>query len=252
MNLKSTLTVASYNTNKRQISTGRRSWLQVQGNSNNSRGNADDLASILAKVAAGTLSPSAGAQALAPLLVSGGARAENVGGYAKIDHDRRRRTGFPEVVFGEGKSAEQIAETLLAMVRNRDASSRPGSESTAVMESPMVESPIVATRVSPEKWAAISATGLLSVGEARATYHADARIVSIGGPQLAGPIGHTGGGTELNEKADISGVRRRHTIGKVAVLSAGTSDLCVAEEAAVLAELSGAEVSSYISKTLQV
>src|SRR5690554_3792630 len=29
-------------------------------------------------------------------------------GFAQVDLDRERRTGFPEVVFGEGKTAEQI------------------------------------------------------------------------------------------------------------------------------------------------
>lgn len=168
--------------------------------------NDDDLPTILAKVAAGTLSPAMATDTLAPLLVSGGARAEDVGGYAKIDHDRHRRTGFPEVIFGEGKSAQHIVEILQAMVRDGAASAQEG-----------MESPIVATRVSPEKWTAISATGLLPA----ARYHADARIVFIEG---------------VESKGD--------TIGKVAVLSAGTSDLCVAEEAAVLAELAGAEVST--------
>ncbi|CAN0530773.1 unnamed protein product, partial [Scytosiphon promiscuus] len=78
-----------------------------------------------------------------------------------------RRVGFPEVVFGEGKSAEQIIDILEAMIR--DEVGMP------------TRSPIVATRVSPEKWAAISA-GLPGL-----RYHADARIVSFGAPRsLAG------------------------------------------------------------------
>lgn len=186
------------------------------GDSNN-----DDLPAVLAKVAAGTLPPSDATKILAPLLVSGGARAEDVGGYAKIDHDRRHRTGFPEVVFGEGKSAQQILEILRSMVRDRAASTTQDG----------ADSPIVATRVSPEKWAAISEAGLLE----GARYHADARILFVGGnPTILGEE-VVGDGTETES--------RQHIIGKVAVLSAGTSDLCVAEEAAVLAELAGAEVS---------
>lgn len=172
-------------------------------------------------MAAGTLSTSDATKILAPLLVSGGARAEDVGGYAKIDHDRRHRTGFPEVVFGEGKSAQQILEILQSMVRDRAASTTQDG----------AESPIVATRVSPEKWTAISETGLLE----GARYHADSRILFVGG-----------NATTLGEDvvADRSKMEsKQHTIGKVAVLSAGTSDLCIAEEAAVLAELAGAEVS---------
>ncbi|CAN0359362.1 unnamed protein product, partial [Laminaria digitata] len=161
---------------------------------------AGDLPSLLARVAAGDLSPSQAAAKLSPLLVSGGAQAEDVGGFAKIDHDRSRRVGFPEVVFGEGKSAEQIIDILKAMIR----------EGVGVS----TRSPIVATRVSPEKWSAISA------GLSGLTYHADAKIVSFGAPQSVAATPETA----------------------VAVLSAGTSDLAVAEEAAVLAELAGAEV----------
>jgi NCAIR mutase (PurE)-related protein len=42
-----------------------------------------------------------------------------VGEFALLDVDRRRRTGVPEVVFGEGKTAEQIF-ALLAELRTRD------------------------------------------------------------------------------------------------------------------------------------
>ena len=42
-----------------------------------------------------------------------------VGEFALLDVDRRRRTGVPEVVFGEGKTSEQIF-ALLAELRARD------------------------------------------------------------------------------------------------------------------------------------
>jgi pyridinium-3,5-biscarboxylic acid mononucleotide synthase len=42
-----------------------------------------------------------------------------LGDYALLDVDRRRRTGVPEVVFGQGKTPEQIF-TLLAELRSRD------------------------------------------------------------------------------------------------------------------------------------
>jgi len=38
-----------------------------------------------------------------------------VGDYARIDHDRPRRTGVPEVILGEGKSVEQLAGILRAL-----------------------------------------------------------------------------------------------------------------------------------------
>lgn len=36
-------------------------------------------------------------------------------GFAKVDHDRERRQGMPEVIYGEGKSAEQIAAIAQAL-----------------------------------------------------------------------------------------------------------------------------------------
>ena len=36
-------------------------------------------------------------------------------GFAKLDHHRHLRTGYPEVVFGEGKSREQIEQSLRAL-----------------------------------------------------------------------------------------------------------------------------------------
>lgn len=250
---------------------------------------AGDLSSLLVRVAAGDLSPSSATAKLAPLLVSGGAQAQDVGGFAKIDHDRSRRAGFPEVVFGEGKSAEQITDILKAMItegRERSeavapvtgaaaagVAGAPGSaEATGVREVDMstrsrTASPIVATRVSPEKWAAISA------GLSGLRYHADARIVSFGAPRslaegaaaavstgptaaaatpgvTPAPRSETAGKVKpsssspsaTNANSNVNSSIDVHSIGKVAVLSAGTSDLAVAEEAAVLAELAGAEV----------
>lgn len=31
-------------------------------------------------------------------------------GFARVDVDRRRRTGFPEVIFGQGKTPEEVAQ----------------------------------------------------------------------------------------------------------------------------------------------
>ncbi|CBN78233.1 NCAIR mutase (PurE)-related proteins [Ectocarpus siliculosus] len=207
---------------------------------------AGDLPALLARVAAGDLSPATAASQLAPLLVSGGAQAEDVGGFAKIDHDRRRRVGFPEVVFGDGKSAEQITDILAAMIREARAGSRVAAEAAAVHAAAGNAaaadddgdatggggSPVVATRVSPEKWLVIS-----DALPGQLTYHADARIVSFGEPpqrRRAAGDGAPGGS-----------IATSISIGTVAVLSAGTSDLAVAEEAAVLAELAGAEVSRF-------
>ncbi len=56
-------------------------------------------------------------------------------GYARIDHHRHQRCGFPEVIFGEGKTAEQIIGIVTECQKN--------------------EQSLLCTRTSPEKVAAV-------------------------------------------------------------------------------------------------
>ena len=113
--------------------------------------------------------------------------------FAKPDYDRLRRCGTPEVIYGAGKTAEQITAIMRALNEaNQNA---------------------FATRVTPEQADAI-ASALPD-----AVYHASARILTRDVVPLPDPK------------------------GKVAVLCAGTSDLPVAEEAAITAERMGANVA---------
>jgi NCAIR mutase (PurE)-related protein len=113
-------------------------------------------------------------------------------GFAKVDHHRCLRRGFPEVVFGEGKTAEQI----LAIIGRLAAG----------------EGPVLATRVGPAEAEPVLAA------HRRAEYFPAARVLRI--PPR----------------------RRRRPRPGVAVISAGTSDLPVAEEAALTAEAMGCAV----------
>jgi NCAIR mutase (PurE)-related protein len=113
-------------------------------------------------------------------------------GFAHADTHRHLRTGFPEVVLGTGKTAPQIA-TLLGELGRGGA-------------------PVMATRVTPDKAAAV----LAAIPQAR--YLEVPGIVVLGDPP-----------------AD----RGR---GVIAVLTAGTADIPVAEEAAVTAEMDGNRV----------
>jgi hypothetical protein len=114
-------------------------------------------------------------------------------GFAKIDHHRALRQGFPEVILGEGKEAADIAGIVRAM-RRRKAN-------------------VLVTRLDPEKMARLKGlrTGL--------TFHAKARAATW----TARPIKIAGKGTVL-------------------VVCAGTSDIPVAEEAAVTASIMGNRV----------
>ncbi len=73
--------------------------------------------------------------------------------YACVDHHRSLRKGFPEVIFGEGKSVEQIQGVMEAMVDQQDT--------------------VMVTRVSEEKAKAIRAK------YPKATYHPDAHMLVL-------------------------------------------------------------------------
>src|SRR5262245_59423160 len=110
-------------------------------------------------------------------------------GFAKVDNHRQLRRGFPEIIFGEGKSVPHIIAIMAKVAAKRQ--------------------PVLVTRVTPEVFRKVRRRFR------RARYHPQARAIT------------------LEEK-----VRRSRRPG-VLVLAAGTSDLPVAEEAAVTAEVLG-------------
>src|SRR3954469_18273124 len=71
-----------------------------------------ELQQMLAAVAAGELSPADAAVRFKtePYV--------DTGGFAKVDIHRRVRCGFPEVIFGQGKTADQIESILRVMIRH--------------------------------------------------------------------------------------------------------------------------------------
>ena len=116
-------------------------------------------------------------------------------GFAKVDHHRAIRQGAAEVVYGAGKTPEQIAAIVQSL--------QDGGASC-----------VLVTRLSPEAALLLDATD-----EVELTYHADAQIGIAG--TLPDPDGN----------------------GTIVVACAGTSDLPVAEEAALTAEALGNEVT---------
>ena len=115
---------------------------------------------------------------------------------AHLDHHRRLRTGVPEVVYGENKTAGQIADILKKLFG--------------------FSSSVMATRVSLEKGEAVclEIPGLV--------YHAEARM-------LTSPLEEWRAGVD-------------NGAGLVLVITAGTSDIPVAEEAFVTLRCLGNEV----------
>ena len=114
-------------------------------------------------------------------------------GFAKIDHHRSLRNGYPEVIFGQGKTDLQIKEIVQKMLDNGNHN-------------------IMITRVGGETFAC------LQKDYPDAAFFEMARIIVINPRQEC-----------LRE-------------GTIAVISAGTSDMPVAEEAAVTAQVLGNHV----------
>ncbi len=113
-------------------------------------------------------------------------------GYAMVDHHRELRTGYPETIFSEGKTIDQIKGIVLRMLDKN--------------------SNIMATRASRDVFVALKEISKY------VEYHEQARIVVINRCKI----------TKTNSK--------------ILVMSAGTSDIPVAEEAAVSAETMGNSV----------
>lgn len=119
---------------------------------------------------------------------------EDAGGFAKVDLHRRVRCGFPEVIFGQGKTAEQIEGILRVMLRHEQGG--------------------LVTRVDEPTAAHLQKA--FPEGE----YHSAARTFRVQGTYDPGP-----------------------KLGRVIVVTAGTSDLPVAEEARVTAEAWNCDVT---------
>lgn len=145
----------------------------------------EKLLELLRRVQEGTVSPE---QAVLELKVS---PFEDLG-YAKVDHHRAIRQGIPEVIFGSGKTAEQILGIASAMRRR-------GNEN------------ILITRLSDEK----------------------ARILAEQLPLTYDPVSRIG---IIGQKGEVT------ASGTIVVATGGTSDLPVAEEAALTAEALGNQV----------
>ena len=115
-------------------------------------------------------------------------------GFAKVDTDRSRRCGFPEVIFCAGKKPDQIQQIFKELAAR--------------------EVRVLATRAKLEDFQAV----VEAVPEAR--YLEEPKIIVKGDPPPK-------------------------LIGKIAIITAGSSDIPIAEEAAVVAEYMGSKVYRY-------
>ena len=148
--------------------------------------NIEEIKSILDAVSSGNVTADAAAEQIKNLSF------EDVG-YAKIDHARAERQGFPEVVFGQGKTREQIV---------------------GIFEKLIARSPnVLITRTTADVY------GDIRNVLADAEWHESAKLIRV-----------------IRDKTELGS-------GEIAVVTAGTSDIPVAEEAALTAEAMGNRVT---------
>jgi NCAIR mutase (PurE)-related protein len=147
---------------------------------------ANELTALLEAVQHGALSPADAQQRVLQFLRQ--APFEDLG-FARVDHHRHLRQGFPEVVFGQGKTPEQVAG-IAERIAARGHS-------------------LLVTRTDADAFAAVQAR-LPS-----AVFHDTARAITL-------------------RQQDVTPGN-----GTIVVAAAGTSDLPVAEEAAISAEMMG-------------
>ena len=117
-------------------------------------------------------------------------------GHSTLDHDRARRNGSSEVIYGEGKTPEQICELCAAMLAAGHN--------------------ILISRTTEQVFRAVA-----EIAPA-AQYHSVARMISC-----------------IQQPPE-------QTTSRIAIVTAGTSDLPVAEEAAVTAEHLGSQVDRIV------
>jgi pyridinium-3,5-biscarboxylic acid mononucleotide synthase len=144
--------------------------------------------------------------------------------FANLDHSRANRTGFPEAVFAEGKTPFQVAKILDDMALN--VNNRLESNKDTAADN-VASTAILATRVTPDQFEAVLHIPLL---HGTIEYHEMARIISM-----------RASGLQTFDNPPPRRVSGEQT--KVVVACAGTTDLPVAEEAAVTLEAAGCEIT---------
>jgi hypothetical protein len=148
--------------------------------------NENDIAEILTAHAGKEISTDEAAAKLKNLSY------ENIG-YARIDHARAERQGFPEVIFGQGKTRQQIV---------------------GIFEKLAARSPnVLITRTNAETF------GEIRNVSTDAEWHEEANLIRL-----------------WRDKQELG-------TGEISVVTAGTSDIPVAEEAALVAETMGNRVT---------
>jgi NCAIR mutase (PurE)-related protein len=141
-----------------------------------------EIERILRAVRAGEIEDAAAAEQIKSLAY------EDIG-YARVDHGRADRQGFPEVIFGEGKTSQQICGIFEKLLERRPN--------------------VLITRTNKDIY------GDIRNIHTDAEWHESARMIRV-----------------VRDRTELG-------MGEITVVTAGTSDIPVAEEAALTAETMG-------------
>jgi NCAIR mutase (PurE)-related protein len=163
--------------------------------------NERELQKLLESVRSGVVSPARALERLKHLPF------EDLG-FAKVDHHRALRQGYAEVIFGKGKTPEQVAEIVRSMLRHQDGRQN-----------------ILITRANDKIFAAVRRVKLR-------------RGIAKG----SGKKPTKGGAAEFHPLSGVITVERSGELsgkGTIFIVSAGTSDIPVAEEALLTARMMG-------------
>lgn len=147
------------------------------------------LRALLEGVAAGTVDPEEAGRELRDLPFADL-------GFARVDHHRELRQGACEIVFGQGKSVEQVEAIVRQLLDGN-------------------QGPVIVTRASPAQISAVR----------RVAASGDLEVIERPRPGVVAVVRNV-----------------PPAVGRVLVVTAGTSDLPVAEEAAVVATMMGTDV----------
>ncbi len=165
--------------------------------------NERELTKLLESVRSGEVSPARALQRLKHLPF------EDLD-FAKVDHHRALRQGYAEVIYGKGKTPKQVAEIVRSMLRHKDGRQN-----------------ILITRANAEIFAAV-------------------RHINFGrADKGSGKKPGSGRSAEFHPLSGVITVERSNEIsgkGTILVVSAGTSDIPISEEALLTARMMGNRV----------
>ena len=131
-------------------------------------------------------------------------------GYAKIDHHRALRKGFPEVVFCKNKTTGQVVNIVRKLSEHN--------------------SNVLATRATEEMFREVK------------KYIKNAQYSKISKTIIIKKFNLSNASELRSQRSELAHISPVKFFSKIVVLSAGTSDIPVAEEAAVVAEAMGNKV----------